>query len=159
MYVLLSRSATKNEIANAARATTNCVCFNVRKAARLISQNYDKVLKPFGLNAGQFSILSLLGAIPEPMTVSEAADALGMERTTLTRNLHLLGGRGLTQTMYDDGDARVRRLSLTPKGWVVLADALPVWQAVQTQMLAHLGGQGWPELQQNLEVLGQRGAQ
>ncbi|MEE9539836.1 MAG: MarR family transcriptional regulator, partial [candidate division NC10 bacterium] len=35
-----------------------CVCFNIRKAARAISQLYDDVLRPSGLRVTQFSILA-----------------------------------------------------------------------------------------------------
>lgn len=155
MNPLSSPTPDTEPIARAARATADCVCFNIRKAARLISLRYDAVLKPFGLNAGQFAIIALLGAAPEPLSLGEAARALGMERTTLTRNLRLLDKAGLTRTRFDKNDARTKRLFLTQKGWSVLGSALPTWQRVQARTLSRLNKEGWPVLRQNLDRLGQ----
>jgi DNA-binding MarR family transcriptional regulator len=154
----LKPSATEKQTALAARKAADCVCFNVRKSARLISQSYDRALKPHGLNTNQFSILALIGAMPEPQTLSETAKALGMERTTLTRNLRLLDKAGLTQTLVDEKDARTRRLGLTKKGWAVLAAALPSWRLVQEQTLGVLGQENWPALRAHLDHLGQAAA-
>ncbi|PHS24770.1 MAG: MarR family transcriptional regulator [Robiginitomaculum sp.] len=154
-----SKSSNKNEsTAQAAREAAECVCFNVRKAARLISQSYDRALKPHGLNTNQFSILALIGATPDAPSLSEAAKALGMERTTLTRNLRHLDKADLTQTLVDGQDARTRRLALTTKGWAVLDAALPSWRSVQKQTLAELGSGNWQHLRTNLDHLGQAAA-
>ncbi|MDQ7019232.1 MAG: MarR family winged helix-turn-helix transcriptional regulator [Robiginitomaculum sp.] len=148
-------SKLAEETAKAAREAGNCVCFNVRKTARLISQSYDRALKPHGLNTNQFSILALIGAVPEPQTLSDTARVLGMDRTTLSRNLRHLNKAGLAQTLLDGQDARTRRLALTDKGWTVLAAALPSWRAVQGRTLAAMGPKSWPALRQQLDHLGQ----
>ncbi len=147
-------SKLAEETANAAREAGNCICFKVRKTARLISQSYDRALKPHGLNTNQFSILALIGATPEPQSLTDTARVLGMDRTTLTRNLRLLDKAGLTKTLVDAQDARTRRLALTDKGWAVLAAALPSWRGVQGQTLAAMGPESWPDLRQQLDHLG-----
>jgi len=45
-----------------------CACFNIRKAARAISQLYDDVLRPSGLRVTQFSILAVTKRLG-PVTV------------------------------------------------------------------------------------------
>jgi len=92
------------------------------------------------------------------LILSEAAKALGMERTTLTRNLRHLDKAGLTQTLVDGHDARVRRLALTTKGWARLEAALPSWRLVQKQTLAELESGSWPTLRTNLDFLGHAAA-
>ena len=67
----------------------DCTCNNLRKAARAVTQYYDDALRPSGIRATQFSLLS---AIKEFGTVSigALAEESVMDRTTLTRNLKLL---------------------------------------------------------------------
>ena len=66
--------------------SSNCLCFNLRKAARALTQTYDAALKPAGVTAPQFALLSTLAGYG-PVSLSDLAAALGMDRTTLTRNL------------------------------------------------------------------------
>jgi DNA-binding MarR family transcriptional regulator len=53
----------------------------------------DAKLRPHGLRATQFSILTAL-ALRGPMPMGELAERLGLERTTLTRSAALLETRG-----------------------------------------------------------------
>ena len=61
--------------------TDNCTCFNLRKAARAVTQAYDGTLKPIGLRATQLSVLNVI-AIEGPAAMSELDDILVMDRTT-----------------------------------------------------------------------------
>ena len=108
---------------------TGCVCFAVRRAARAITQHYDRALRPSGLRATQFTLLTVL-ALAGPLPVSRAAGRLGMERTTLTRNLRPLVRQGLV-TFGDGDDRRVRTLTLTAKGRRAAVAALPHWRQAQ----------------------------
>jgi DNA-binding MarR family transcriptional regulator len=51
-----------------------------------------------------------------------------MDRTTLTANLKPLERRGLVTVAVDEEDRRSRRLSLTPAGRALLAEAYPIWE-------------------------------
>ena len=81
-----------------ADALPNCTCFNLRKAARAVTQVYDEALKPSGLRATQFSLLSAV-EIEGPVGVAALARMLVMDRTTLTQKSEAvveprtLGGR------------------------------------------------------------------
>ena len=55
--------------------TANCACFNLRKAARAVTQSYDEALKPIGLRATQLSVLNVI-AIEGPAAMSELAQIL-----------------------------------------------------------------------------------
>ena len=63
-----------------------CACANLRKAARVVTQAYDKALKPTGLRATQFTVIATL-ATEGDAPLTRLAEALVMDRTTLTRNL------------------------------------------------------------------------
>lgn len=119
----------------------SCTCANLRKAARVVTQRYEAALQPTGLKATQFTVLAMLanrGTLP----LTQLADALVMDRTTLTRNLKPLIGRGLVAIETEE-DQRVRRIKLTAKGSKTYKDAHPHWQKVQSELVAGLGHGRW----------------
>jgi DNA-binding MarR family transcriptional regulator len=87
------------------------------------------------------------------LPVSALAEALGLDRTTLTRNLKVLERRGLVSFAVDDEDARVRLVSLTEEGSRVLVSALARWQEVQESVQAQFGDQRLRTLYGELDTL------
>jgi DNA-binding MarR family transcriptional regulator len=63
-----------------------------------------------------------------------------MDRTTLTRNLGPLSKQGWARIEVGE-DHRVRVVTLTEEGQRVLAQARPLWQQAQSQVLDRLGPQ------------------
>ena len=126
----------------------DCTCNNLRKAARAVTQYYDEVLRPSGIRATQFSLLS---AIKQFGTVSIGvlAEESVMDRTTLTLNLKLLEDEGLI-TIAPGDDARVREVSLTPVAVEKLAVANRYWRQAQAQMAARMGNEGVRHLLRSL---------
>lgn len=137
----------------AADIETACVCLGVRRAARLVARRYDEALRPLGLTSGQFSILAAL-LRDRPAPLGALADVLGLERTTLNRNLKPLEAMGLIVTMPDEADARVRGLSLTRPGRALLEQAMPLWQGAQADSQRRMGEAGWSDLRIQLRALG-----
>lgn len=72
---------------------TLCACQALRQATRKVSRRYDAALRPVKLNAGQFTMLAAL-LRPDPVTITTLADQLGIDRTTLSRDLKPLERRG-----------------------------------------------------------------
>src|SRR3954465_9214638 len=72
-------------------AAAGCFCLASRQAARKITRLYDSCMQESGIRATQFTILSQL-MLRGVMPLGKLAGFLGMERTTLTRNLALLEG-------------------------------------------------------------------
>jgi DNA-binding MarR family transcriptional regulator len=108
---------------------TDCHCLAARRLARELTRAYDARLRPHGLRATQFSVLVALAATGgAPM--NRLADALGMERTTLTRSVAILERRGWVRS-GSASDARERRLQLTPAGRRKLEAAYPAWKSAQ----------------------------
>ena len=71
------------------RQLLSCKCFKMRKASRVVTQFYDKKLKPSGIRITQFTILTLI-ATSENRTLISLANELLMDRTTLTRGLNII---------------------------------------------------------------------
>jgi DNA-binding MarR family transcriptional regulator len=113
-----------------------CACFAVRRAARAITQHYDRALRPTGLRATQFTLLTVL-SLGGPLPLSRVATRLGMERTTLTRNLKRLLTEGLI-AVSSGGDRRVRTIAITPKGRRQAAAAVPYWRGAQRAAASYL---------------------
>lgn len=125
----------------------NCACFNLRRAARKVTQAYDAALKPSGLLATQYSLLALLAeaAPPEGLAISELAERLGTDRTTLTRNLAVAERQGWLRVAVG-ADRRERRVQILPAGRGRLKAAQPHWRAAQESMRKKLGLGGFAEL-------------
>ncbi len=123
---------------------TNCTCFNLRKAARAVTQMYDQALKPTGLRATQLSLLFSVERTG-PRGMAELAEQLVMDRTTLTRNLKPLLDRGLLKSV-EGSDRRRRPIAITAKGRAALAQALPYWREAQARMTGGLGRVRWGRL-------------
>jgi DNA-binding MarR family transcriptional regulator len=128
-----------------------CVGFNTRRAARLVGQVYDRALEPTGLVNTQFSALAVLEAAG-PVPVTELARRLGVDRTTLTRNLGLLERRGLIRSTRGR-DARVRLVEATAAGREAFWRAVPVWRSVQGELVGRFGAERWTALREELRAL------
>ena len=118
-------------------SASDCICFNLRKAARAASRTYDEALAPSGLRNTQFSLLALLAG-NGPLPVTELAEIAVMERTTLTRNLRLLERDRLVASESGE-DRRQRIVRLTPQGRARLDAALPLWRKAQQRESDRLG--------------------
>lgn len=110
----------------------HCLCLHVRRAARALARRYDEALRPLDLTNGQFSMMMALNR-PAPPSIGEVAKLLAMDRTTLTANLKPLERRGLVEVTADPSDRRSRRMSLTPAGQKLLAEAVPLWRQAQAE--------------------------
>lgn len=107
----------------------DCACSAARKASRAITQHFDAHLRGSGLRATQFTVLATL-AQTGPMPMTRLAAFIGLERTTLTRNLKALLRDGLVEAC-EATDGRVRRIANTKKGESAARDAFPLWRRAQ----------------------------
>lgn len=130
-------------------ASSPCTCFRLRRAARRLTQLYDQALAPAGLTLNQYSILRRTG---QPVAMGALADALGMDRTTLTRNLRPLVQAGWLRERPGQ-DARVRLCALTAAGQRRLDAAMPLWQRAQERVRASYGATPLQHLHQALDAL------
>ena len=109
-----------------------CSAHRIRRKARLISRQYDEALRPSGLKVTQFSLMVAIET-QKHGSISELAEAMGLERTTLTRNLSVLQNLGFVEPKPDQS-GRSRQMQLTAKGLQALEVAFPYWQDVQLKI-------------------------
>ncbi|MEL7639200.1 MAG: MarR family winged helix-turn-helix transcriptional regulator [Solidesulfovibrio sp.] len=129
-----------------------CHCANLRRAARALSRRYDEALAPSGLGVSQYSLLRALSR-HEPATAAGLGAVMGLDRTTLVRNVALLSKQGLVVSAVDASDKRSRKLRLTPAGSAALQAATPLWEAAQRALEADLGADGRQALDAALAAL------
>lgn len=131
---------------------STCTCFRLRRAARQVSQVYDRELAAVDLSLNEYSILRR--AEPLPRTLGELAATAGMDRSTLTRNLKPLIEAGwLKETRGED--ARQRVIAITASGRKRIAKAVPHWQSAQQRLQALYGEQATLRLNADLDALDQ----
>jgi DNA-binding MarR family transcriptional regulator len=125
----------------ASQAPRGCTCARLRRLTRRITAVYDLELAAVGLRVTQYSLLSTLKRAVDPagLPVTELAQRMDMDRTTLTRNLKPLVERGYAALAPDAQDQRVRRALLTPAGLDALAAAKPHWLRAQQEVNRTLG--------------------
>ena len=131
-------------------ACADCFCLASRQASRKITRLYDSAMQKIGLRATQFTILSQLMLRGE-MTIGKLATILGMERTTLTRNLTLLEQRKWISIKAGE-DPRARMIGITASGRSMVRRGFPVWSEAQARVGKMLGADG----QSALKVLASR---
>ncbi|MGD9603542.1 MAG: MarR family winged helix-turn-helix transcriptional regulator [Gammaproteobacteria bacterium] len=124
-------------MATPAGTPRGCTNFKLRQLLRSVSRLYDAELARAGLKTTQYSLLSHLVA-ESPVAPGVLARRMGMDASTLTRNVQLLGARGwVAQVPGTDG--RSRLLSLTPEGRAVHTAAKSHWKRAQLALNARLG--------------------
>src|SRR6478609_4024501 len=131
-------------------AAAACFCLASRQAARKITRLYDRAMQESGIRVTQFTILSQLMLRGE-MPIGKLAGILGMERTTLTRNLTLLEERKWISIKPGD-DPRARIIAITAQGRGIVRRGFPYWSKAQAHVGKLLGADG----QAALNVLGSR---
>ena len=129
----------------------SCACHRVRTAARAVTRAYDQMLRPVGLRATQLSLL-VATAADDPVSITALAKLMGMDRSTLTRNLRPLESEGLIAVSLE-GWRRSRALQITQKGRVMLKEALPLWRNAQQALRGKLGDRRWESMRSDLDQL------
>ena len=130
---------------------SQCTCALIRLSARRITQAYDQALKETGLRITQYSILANLER-NERLSITELAELLVMDRTTLTRNLQPLIRDGLIEPK-EGADNRSKALELSDQGRDMLGRAKPLWQRTEASVREQLGQTELEQLRQLLARL------
>ena len=118
-------------------AARRCACANIRRTDRVITQFYDEMLAPSGLNAPQFGLLATL-AEAAPVTIHRLAQIMDIDRTTLTRNLEVLTKQHLVRNEEGE-DRRMHLVQLSQEGEQALRRAWPLWQEAHARIERALG--------------------
>ncbi len=127
-----------------------CALFDLQRASRVISSLYNDRLRGCGITIAQFSLIRSIEAL-QPVGMARLAQAMAMDRTSVTRVIEPLLERGLVTASVGD-DRRVRNLELTAKGNVVVRRATKRWEGAQRQLLGALGNGPWLSLRKSLRT-------
>ena len=130
---------------------THCLCTKLRRASRGVTRLYDDALAPVGLNAAQFSLLRNLRRLGQP-SITTLAEAMGLDRSTLGRNLRVVQGMGLV-ALGEGSDQRSRQVALSEAGLRVLEQGAPLWEQAQQALAKRLGADKRAELMLLLDDL------
>lgn len=110
---------------------------SLRRATQTVTQYYDMLLAPSGVKSTQFALLNRIYS-RETVCIGELAQAAGLDRTTMGKNLQLLANSGLI-TLSAGEDRRERVAQLTKQGRETLEIATPLWKQAQETMTTVLG--------------------
>ena len=131
-------------------AVENCVCFNLRWVARAVTQFYDSQMRRHGIRPTQGTILLALNS-KENWSMAELSDWLGVERTTLVRNLRPLQRDGFVRPIGGGHGNRVE-LAITAKGQKQIEKLTPAWKSAQSAAVKTLGKDRWSAILSDLET-------
>lgn len=113
-------------------APRGCTNFKLRHLLRRVSLVYDRAMAECGLKITQYSLLTHVERLA-PITQADLAKAMGMDSSTLSRNLRPLESAGWVAVHAGD-DARSHALSLTASGRKKRTQAQALWKQAQLQL-------------------------
>jgi len=139
-----------------AEEMTGCVCTALRRTSREVTRFFDESLKRHRLRVTQLPILVAAGLAQPPDAVPLAAVAarLGMERTTLLRNVRPLVRRKLV-TIVAEGRSGRSAIRATAAGRALLVRLYPEWKRAQEETLERVAGLEWSHALDAVEALGE----
>jgi DNA-binding MarR family transcriptional regulator len=118
--------------------TFSCHCTTLRYAAQTLTEAYDRVLAPSGLNVTQYVLLRSILQEEAEQSLTGLARKLGSDRSTIGRNVHILARDGLV-SLSRGSDRREQTVHVTQKGREAVSLATPLWQKSQTVVEETLG--------------------
>lgn len=119
------------------RQPTICTVMRLRRSTRKATRVYDRHFTELGIGIAQFGILQAI-TFAKHGSISEIADSIDMERSTLTRNLRPLVNTGLVN-IEEGKNKRVRSVSLTNEGLQLLKTARRTWRKAQAEVRDLMG--------------------
>lgn len=119
-------------VAKTSLAPRGCTNFKLRQLLRRVSLVYDRAMAECGLKITQYSLLSHVEKLG-PITQTDLAKAMGMDSSTLSRNLRPLESAGWVAVHAGD-DARSHALSLTANGRKKRTQAQTLWKRAQLHL-------------------------
>src|SRR5215472_11118146 len=132
---------------DALAAIEACAGWNSRLAARRITQFLERRMIGSGLTIAQFGLMAQIAAASDD-TLGALAERLGLDQSSLSRNLHALERDGLVEIAVVERDQRRRAVWLTENGARRLEAAMPVWRSAHAALAEVLE----PELARKLAV-------
>jgi DNA-binding MarR family transcriptional regulator len=120
------------------KRTFPCHCTTLRYAAQTLTEVYDRVLAPSDLKVTQYVLLESILEGEAEQSITDLAQKLGSDRSTIGRNVRILARDGLV-SMSRGSDRREHTVHVTERGREAVSLARPLWQKAQTAVADALG--------------------
>jgi len=127
----------KSLVRDAREAIATCAGWSSRLAARRITNFLEERMGYAGLSLSQFGLMAQIAAAPDD-TLGALAERLGIDQSTLSRNLRGLEAAGLVEIAIADSDQRRRAVWLTEEGARRLEAAIRLWREAHAALAKRL---------------------
>jgi DNA-binding MarR family transcriptional regulator len=127
-----------------------CVAFNLRKSSQVVSRIYAREMHDAPVRGPLFALMMMIHR-RGPASITKLAQDVGLDRTTLTRNLRPLVQKGLIQ--IEQLGANRKQVSLLPKGEAALRESLECWRKAQEKVVSQLGEERWDRMRGDLAAV------
>lgn len=126
------------------RPPLGCACASLRRAARAVTQFYERELRGTGLKATQYSLIQAIGTAGE-IGQGRLGDYLALDTTTLSRTLKTVEQSGWIVSIAGT-DRRERYWRLTQAGRDKWDEARPHWKRAQQKLRENLDDTSWEDV-------------
>ena len=128
----------------------SCVCSNLRKTTRVVTQAYDKLLQPTGIKITQYSMLVNI-VRHKDISISKLGEVMLLNQTTVTRNVNLLKKTGYVKITKDIYDSRTKIISITDIGIEKINEVTPIWLQIQERIVNDIGKEKYKNFLETLK--------
>ncbi|AQZ60381.1 Transcriptional regulator, MarR family [[Actinomadura] parvosata subsp. kistnae] len=132
--------------------SSRSLAYLLKHANARLSDLMGPALEPCGIDSREYGVLSVLGR-SEPMSQLEAAQRMGIDRTTMVAMVDGLERKGLVGRRPHPADRRKNIVEPTERGREVLAEAGRLVAAAEEEFLAPLPDADARQLRDALERL------
>jgi DNA-binding MarR family transcriptional regulator len=128
-----------------------CICADVRRTARAVTQLYDAVLSPSGLRISQFIVLQVLDRLGSA-SQAQLSEAMTVAPETMSRRLDPMRRSGWIE-LHRGQDRRKKLYCLTNAGRQKLQGAFPYWKRAQRRLEMVINHAQLEQIKQKLDLL------
>jgi DNA-binding MarR family transcriptional regulator len=128
------------------------LAYLLKHAQHRMAELTARTLGPYGIDGRELGVLRVLAAL-EPASQQQAAQHLGIDRTTMVALLDTLEGKGLVSRHPDADDRRRNVVELTDAGQDILRRAGAASENAERAFLAPLSPEHGRQLRSSLQAI------
>jgi DNA-binding MarR family transcriptional regulator len=120
-------------------------------------RSFDMIHRRAGVEVDRSGII-ILATLDRlgPMRMSDLAAEIGLDRSTISRQVAAVVRSGYVQKLEDSSDARASQLQLTPRGHATRRKLAEAWHDIVTELLAEWSNEEQAQLGRLLGKLAQQ---
>lgn len=135
--------------------TDQCLGQRIARLHRLVDRRFESELRPVGITLAQLELLSALSVSEGSARPRDIANRLGLERSTVSRNVAVLQQRGFVESTRTS-TGRTSGISVSETGYAVLAETEEAWLRAHAWISEALGESAVATLDQWIKAVGAR---